>query len=320
MKLTMLGTGHAAVTKCYNTCFVLEDNDEYFLGPIVTFMNKNKKLEVIDGQQRLTTILLLLRAFYSKYGSMQDEQSRSTRENIEKCIWKTDEFGKTFLDYVVEYNAVNGIRFLHDKYKLKIRFQNNQFDTEPKGMFWVHDKGIELARMISNMNDVELFNDIYDSRYMMASNGFYLPDTIFAMDDFAEIVLDNNDLLESVFETKSYRYLYGRCAQRKLQKEYMDFNSINPVINTCLNYALKNLKKYKKQAIEILKFGINHNERINAGLTVDKDYLALNECGGLVDQHNNYQIVEVVVVCKMEEVGDAEIDNLIKKLPTYRKL
>lgn len=31
MKLTMLGTGNAVVTKCYNTCFVLEDNDEYFL-------------------------------------------------------------------------------------------------------------------------------------------------------------------------------------------------------------------------------------------------------------------------------------------------
>lgn len=73
-------------------------NDEYFLGPIVTFMNEDKKLEVIDGQQRLTTILLLLRAFYAKYGNMQDEQSKSTRENIEKCIWKTDEFGKPNLD------------------------------------------------------------------------------------------------------------------------------------------------------------------------------------------------------------------------------
>ena len=31
MKLTMLGTGHALVTKCYNTCFVLEDNNEYFM-------------------------------------------------------------------------------------------------------------------------------------------------------------------------------------------------------------------------------------------------------------------------------------------------
>lgn len=31
MKLTMLGTGHAVVTRCYNTCFVLEENDELFL-------------------------------------------------------------------------------------------------------------------------------------------------------------------------------------------------------------------------------------------------------------------------------------------------
>ena len=31
MKLTMLGTGNALVTKIYNTCFVLEDNHQYFL-------------------------------------------------------------------------------------------------------------------------------------------------------------------------------------------------------------------------------------------------------------------------------------------------
>lgn len=31
MKLTMLGTGNAAVTECYNTCFVLEDGGEYLM-------------------------------------------------------------------------------------------------------------------------------------------------------------------------------------------------------------------------------------------------------------------------------------------------
>lgn len=31
MKITMLGTGHAVVTKCYNTCFTMEENGEYFL-------------------------------------------------------------------------------------------------------------------------------------------------------------------------------------------------------------------------------------------------------------------------------------------------
>ena len=31
MKLTMLGTGNALVTQCYNTCFVISENNQYFL-------------------------------------------------------------------------------------------------------------------------------------------------------------------------------------------------------------------------------------------------------------------------------------------------
>ena len=73
------------------------DNDEYFLGPIVTFKNNNK-LEIIDGQQRLTTLMLLLRAFYDRFANMKDQTSIKTREAISKCIWKTDEFGTPIMD------------------------------------------------------------------------------------------------------------------------------------------------------------------------------------------------------------------------------
>lgn len=69
------------------------DSDEYFLGPIVTFKNSNGKMEIIDGQQRLTTLMLLLRAFYEKYGSMKNDKAVKTSKFIEQCIWKTDEFG-----------------------------------------------------------------------------------------------------------------------------------------------------------------------------------------------------------------------------------
>ncbi|WP_419029957.1 DUF262 domain-containing protein [Collinsella stercoris] len=67
-------------------------SDEYFLGPIVTFKNDEGKLEIIDGQQRLTTIMLLLRAFYDKFANMKDKQSVKTRAAISECVWKTDEF------------------------------------------------------------------------------------------------------------------------------------------------------------------------------------------------------------------------------------
>ena len=76
-----------------NNYEAFDENEEYFLGSIVTFKNEKGKSEVIDGQQRLTTLMLILRAFYDKFASMQDNNSKLTRDRIEKCIWKTDIFG-----------------------------------------------------------------------------------------------------------------------------------------------------------------------------------------------------------------------------------
>lgn len=62
-----------------------DDNDEYFLGTIVTLYNPEyRQTEVIDGQQRLITLLLLLRAFYEAFS---DKTSDGCKE-IAKCIWK----------------------------------------------------------------------------------------------------------------------------------------------------------------------------------------------------------------------------------------
>ena len=78
-------------------CDKFKKDDEYFLGPIVTFNNAGKH-EIIDGQQRLTTLMLLLRAFYTKFLNMQDKNSVSIRNSIAKCIWKSDEFGNLIED------------------------------------------------------------------------------------------------------------------------------------------------------------------------------------------------------------------------------
>lgn len=69
------------------------DSEEYFLGSIVTYKNEKNKSEVIDGQQRLTTLMLLLRAFYDKFANAKDQNAVSIRDQIEKCIWKTNVFG-----------------------------------------------------------------------------------------------------------------------------------------------------------------------------------------------------------------------------------
>lgn len=68
-------------------------NDRYFLGTILTYQNDCNEHEVIDGQQRLITFMLMLRAFYAAFESIQCNNKENILASIGKCIWTTDEFG-----------------------------------------------------------------------------------------------------------------------------------------------------------------------------------------------------------------------------------
>lgn len=79
---------------------------EYYLGPIVTFKNPEGKQEIIDGQQRLTTIMLLLRAFYSRFDKMKDNKSKQLRDIIGRCLWETDEFDQPDMEHLKIHSNV----------------------------------------------------------------------------------------------------------------------------------------------------------------------------------------------------------------------
>ncbi len=66
------------------------DEDNYFMGTILFFKNVPKEYEIIDGQQRIVTFMLMLRAFYQAFGAAQDESIKNIRRKIEACIWKLD--------------------------------------------------------------------------------------------------------------------------------------------------------------------------------------------------------------------------------------
>lgn len=71
-----------------------ENNNEstYFLGTIVSYENDNNEQEIIDGQQRITSLFLLLRALYSKLESMiETPESKNFKAQIESALWEQDE-------------------------------------------------------------------------------------------------------------------------------------------------------------------------------------------------------------------------------------
>lgn len=70
-----------------------ENNNEstYFLGTIVSYENNNQEQEIIDGQQRITTLFLLLRAVYSKLEHSSEKEAVYLKSQIEPAIWEQDD-------------------------------------------------------------------------------------------------------------------------------------------------------------------------------------------------------------------------------------
>ena len=234
-------------------------------------------------------------------------------------LTQTDEFEKTFLDYVVEYRSVNGVRYLHDEYGIKLKWAHNQFEfKKDKGITWIHfENCIEFARLVASMNDVKLFNDIYDSYHMFFTNGHYATeDCIFCKSEYLEIILDNDNLFHSIFEKRPYELKLGSIGRRKKQIDSITYHSINPIINNCLRYALNHLDKYRHRAIDILKFGIEYNREIASEIAFNDCYIC-NELGGLeVLGDKDYYVLTIFADA---EVNDDEIKSLMNQLPKFNK-
>lgn len=164
--------------------------EEYYLGPIVTFKNNNGKLEVIDGQQRLTTIMLLLRAFHVSFGNMQDENSKRIREMIESCVWKTDEFGYA------------------DKTKLKIDSEVAT-DKDKDEFLSILNTGIVQAEMKSKYAENYRFFQRKIEEFLHGYPSFfsYLPARILNNCILLPIEADNQNTALRIFSTLNDRGL-----------------------------------------------------------------------------------------------------------------
>jgi len=76
-----------------------KDHSDYFLGTIVSYTNSDKNPEIIDGQQRITSFMLLLRAFYKKLEMMnEDSNVLGLKNQIAPCLWEVSRISQQVED------------------------------------------------------------------------------------------------------------------------------------------------------------------------------------------------------------------------------
>lgn len=90
-----------------------ERESYYFLGSVVSYENENGEQEIIDGQQRITSLFLLLRAIYTKLVATPESERTAEANNfigkIEPTIWRTDKLTGTvdFKNILLTSRVVN---------------------------------------------------------------------------------------------------------------------------------------------------------------------------------------------------------------------
>ena len=90
-----------------------ERESSYFLGSVVSYENEDGEQEIIDGQQRITSLFLLLRAIYTKLIATPASERTAEANNfigkIEPTIWRTNKLTGTvdFKNILLTSRVVN---------------------------------------------------------------------------------------------------------------------------------------------------------------------------------------------------------------------
>ena len=189
--------------------------DEYFLGSIVAFQ-ENDKHEIIDGQQRLTTFMLILRAFHKEFENRQDNDGINIRKNIEKCIWKYDEFENPLKDELKITSEVAGD---DDKDEFLSILKNGDAPKEYKSQYAENFRFFE--------------NKIREMRNYNSSNNQYIVTRLLKNCAILFVEAETQDSALRIFSTLNDRGLPLADAdifKSKFYKLYSDKNQKNDFI------------------------------------------------------------------------------------------
>ena len=172
----------------------LYKNGTYFLGSIVSFENENLEQEVIDGQQRITSLFLLLRAIYTKLINGDDvntEAAQNFIREIEPAIWRKDNLtGKVnYTDILLTSKVVDN----NGNDILKNILQTGIADPKANDNY---SKNYILFQELYNKRCAESPLKVYDFIFALLNQAILLP-----------ISADSQDTALTIFSTLNNRGL-----------------------------------------------------------------------------------------------------------------
>ena len=184
----------------------------YFLGSIVSYENDRGEQEIIDGQQRITSIFLLLRAIYTKLNGVEEktEEAKNFINKIEPLIWSTNKLtGK------VDYSSIllnSKVISETENETLKNILESGEIDKESEDNY---SKNYNQILKLIEEKSVENALMIYQFIYALLNQVIILPITADSQETALTIFSTLNDrglpLSDAdIFKAKIYNHLKSK--------------------------------------------------------------------------------------------------------------
>ena len=207
-------------------------DDEYYLGSLVVYKDTdNATYQVIDGQQRLTTFTLMLKAIYDVIKDGKKLETKKLIEDIGTCLWKTDpKSGEKSNDIHIISKAIEDANnmlkeILADNYNNSNLYSENYNSFKSKFDDYI-DKNIDTwADLCLNILDklVVLFVECETEDAALR---------IFSTLNDRGLQLADSD----IFKVK----LYQQCKNYKEQKDFMeDWNELSNICKSISKHITK---------------------------------------------------------------------------------
>lgn len=196
----------------------------YFLGSIVSYENDKGEQEIIDGQQRITSIFLSLRAIYTKLNGVEEktEEAKNFISKIEPLIWSTNkltgkvDYSSILLNSKVINETENEIlKNILESGEIDEKLEDNYSKNYNQILKLIEEKSVENALMI------------YQFIYALLNQVIILPITADSQETALTIFSTLNDrglpLSDAdIFKAKIYNHLKNKVEKEEFIEKWKE--------------------------------------------------------------------------------------------------
>jgi hypothetical protein len=236
---------------------------------------------LVDGGERDKDFPLKGLRYAAFKGGYQDfELLGKELSHGESVIEATDEYGNSVLDYIFEYKAIEGLRYLYDNKLVSLD------DLSAGRVFSLRgqkESCKDAFLLVCEKDDQSLFSKLFDSYRLLGMNES--KETVFTDPDAESALLETHEIFDSLLTEKTYslKELNPQVTSSTISQK--EFTVCNPYLSSLLTYALRDANRYQQRIRKILEFGKAFNEkrigRIEQMTPGEQSDIRLDEKGNL---------------------------------------